>query len=372
MKIFCLPDLGEGLDEAELREWHVGPGDRVVADQPLLSVETAKAVVEIPAPYAGRIVRVHGEPGQILRVGAPIVEFECGEELSGDSGTVVGVLPTLPVASGASEETGSNRRVDRRPPTKASPAIRKLARTLGLDIAKVTGTGPDGTVTRADLDRVGSISGYEPLKGVRRAMAENMARSALEVPSSTVSDEVIISHWPAQTDFTVQFIRAIVAACIAEPSLNAWFDRQRMACKKHSTVDLGIALNSAAGLFVPVIRDAANHSDAELREMLDTYKIKVRQRQLSPSELTGQTITLSNFGMLGGLYASLAIVPPQVGIVGVGRAFDGIRPVNGIAQIVKVLPISLTFDHRTVTGAEAVRFLVAFTNWLAMHPTVQS
>jgi pyruvate dehydrogenase E2 component (dihydrolipoamide acetyltransferase) len=365
MKTFRLPDLGEGLEEAELVSWHVTVGDRVVADQPLLSVETAKAVVEVPAPWAGRIAVLRGAPGDIVKVGAPIVEFEDDGAPKGDAGTVVGTLPT----SGSETRAGKTGA----PPTKAAPAVRALARDLGVDLTRVEGTGPDAVITRADVEAHGKHrapdEAYEPLRGVRRAMAENMARSALEVPGSTVTDEVVVGHWPANADVTLRLIRAVVAGCRSEPALNAWFDRSRSARKLHSRIDLGIALNTGDGLFVPVLRDVANRSDTELRAGLEAMKRDVAARKVPPSELTGQTLTLSNFGMLGGLNASLAIVPPQVAILGAGRIVDAVRPLAGEIRITKVLPLSLTFDHRVVTGAEAVRFLNAVVASLAASGT---
>jgi pyruvate dehydrogenase E2 component (dihydrolipoamide acetyltransferase) len=196
-------------------------------------------------------------------------------------------------------------------------------------------------------------------------MAENMARSALEVPGSTVTDEVLVGRWPKDADVTLRLIRAIVAACRAEPALNASFDKARMARKLHGKIDLGIAVNTGDGLFAPVLRDVANRSDADLRAGLEAMKLDVAARKVPLSGLTGQTITLSNFGMLGGLNASLAIVPPQVAILGAGRIFEAVRPVSGEIHITKVLPLSLTFDHRVVTGAEAVRFLNAVVAALA-------
>lgn len=348
-----MPDLGEGLQEAELIAWYVNVGDHVVADQPLFSVETAKAVVEVPSPCSGHIARLFGEPGDIIKVGAPIVEFVEGVGRP-DAGTVVGTLPTS-----ASEK--ARWKTAEQATSKASPAARTLAHELGIALDTVEGTGPGGTITRADVEALAAAQrpgeDYEPLRGVRRAMAENMARSALEVPGSTVTEEVIVGHWPKDVDVTLRLIRAIVAAGRAEPALNAWFDKARIARKLHTRVDLGIAMNTGDGLFAPVLRDVAARSDSELRASLEALKQDVSSRKVAPAALTGQTITLSNFGMLGGRNASLAIVPPQVAILGAGRIFDAVRPVDGQIRITKVLPLSLTFDHRVVTGAEAVRFL---------------
>jgi pyruvate dehydrogenase E2 component (dihydrolipoamide acetyltransferase) len=361
MSTFNMPDLGEGLQEAELVAWHVNVGDHVVADQPLVSVETAKAVVEVPSPCSGHIARLHGAPGDIIKVGAPIVEFAEEGAIAHDAGTVVGTLPAEPSTQQAHPGI-AKREAPGHAAKTASPAARALAHTLSLDLQSIKGTGPGGTVTRADVEaraKAKSADGYEPLRGVRRAMAENMARSALEVPGSTVTEEALVGHWPKDADVTLRLIRALIAACQAEPALNAWFDKARMARKLHAQIDVGIAMNTGEGLFAPVLRDVAGRSDADLRASLETLKRDVAARKVAPATLTGQTITLSNFGMLGGRNASLAIVPPQVAILGAGRIFDAVRPIEGQVRITRVLPLSLTFDHRVVTGAEAVRFLNA-------------
>jgi pyruvate dehydrogenase E2 component (dihydrolipoamide acetyltransferase) len=196
-------------------------------------------------------------------------------------------------------------------------------------------------------------------------MAENMARSAREVPGSTVTDEVIVNDWRRSEDVTVRLVQAIVAACKTEGALNAWYDPSRKARKLHDRIDLGIALDTVDGLFVPVLRDAARHDTAAIRSAIETLKAAVTARKASAAELAGQTFTLSNFGMMGGLTAALAIVPPQVAILGAGRIFEAIRPIAGKPAIARVLPLSLTFDHRVVTGREAVRFLNALISDLS-------
>ncbi len=186
MTDFLLPDLGEGLVEAELVEWHVGTGDHVVAGQPLVSVETDKSVVEIPAPRSGTIAAVHGEPGDMVAVGAPLVSFA---EEAADSGTVVGRLP-------------ESARL------KVTPAVRAKARTLGVDLDGLTGSGPGGAVTSADVEAAAG-GPPDPLRGVRRAMAANMARAHREVVPTTVHDVADIGDWSAGTDPTMRLVRAL-------------------------------------------------------------------------------------------------------------------------------------------------------------------
>ncbi len=359
MITFRLPDLGEGLEEAEIVAWHVAVGDHVVADQPLLSVETDKAVVEVPAPHAGRIVALHGAPGTIVKVGEPLVEIE--EAAGEDAGAVVGELPRGERPPGVAAGAAA---------VKAAPAVRRRAAELGLDLATVPASGPEGTVTMADLEAavvaraarpavagtatVGGSAGGEllPLRGVRRAMARTMARAHAEVVPATVVDEADVGRWPEGTDVTLRLVRAIVAGCRAEPALNARFLSEAEGRVLEQRIDLGIAVDLPDGLVVPVLRDVANRTPADLRAGLDRLARDVRARTIPLAELKGATITLSNFGMLGGRFAELVVVPPQVAILGAGRIREGVR-------LTRFLPLSLTFDHRAVTGGEAARFLQA-------------
>ncbi len=344
MSAFSLPDLGEGLQDAEIVAWHVNPGDHVVADQPLVSVETDKAVVEVPSPHAGRIDRLCAKVGERVKVGAPLVEFEEGAHA--DVGAVVGELrpkaaPSLP---------------------KAIPAARKRAHELGIDLAAVKPTGPDGSITVQDVDAAAgshvAVEG-EPLRGMRHAMAVNMARSRAEVVPATVTDDADIDGWTNPGPVTERLIRALVAGCTAAPALNAWYESRTMRRRLHAQVDLGIAVETDEGLIVPVLRDVGRRSAAELRTALDALKSAAWARTVAPSDLKGATITLSNFGMLAGRHGALTIIPPQVAILGIGRAQPEVVAIDGRPAVRRRLPLSLTFDHRVVTGGEAARFLRA-------------
>jgi pyruvate dehydrogenase E2 component (dihydrolipoamide acetyltransferase) len=206
--------------------------------------------------------------------------------------------------------------------------------------------------------KLSTADGYEPLRGVRRGMADAMERAAAVI-AATVTDEALVDHWPAAADPTVRLIRAIVAGSAAAPELNASYDAVRKARRLHAQVDIGIAMETSDGLFAPVLRNAGGLTGAGLRTSLDEIKRGVVERTLGVADLQGASIALSNFGMLGGLTAELTIVPPQVAILGAGRIHDAPRVVGGVIKIAKVLPLSLTFDHRAVTGAEAIRFLNA-------------
>ncbi len=358
MAVFTLPDLGEGLHEAEIVSWHVTEGDHVVTDQPLVAVETDKAVVEIPSPRSARVVRLHGGTGDRVAVGDPLVEFESAAAAA-DTGTVVGTIEataaTAETSRAAAPGTGGGR---------MTPAVRALARKLGVDTAMVQGTGPGGAITTSDVERAAQVlaaaAPAEPLRGARRAMAERMAKAHAEVVPATVTDEADVEAWPAGTDVTLRLIRAVAAGCSAAPALNAWFEPETMSRRLHERIDLGIAVDlDDDGLFVPVLRDVGRRGAVELKDGLERLKGDVRQRTIPLAELRGQTITLSNFGTVGGQHAELVVVPPQVAILGVGRMTRQVVAAAGEPAVHRVLPLSLTFDHRAVTGAEAARFLRA-------------
>jgi pyruvate dehydrogenase E2 component (dihydrolipoamide acetyltransferase) len=312
---FILPDLGEGLEEAEIVAWLVNEGDHVVANQPLVSVETDKAVVEIPSPWSGTIARRFGAKGlQVL------------------------------------------------------PAIRALARKLDVNLNLVQGSGTGGMVTRADVERAArsltEAGPAEPLKGMRRAMAQRMALAHAQVVPTTVIDEADINAWSKETDITIRLVQAMAAACKAEPSLNAWYNAEAGERRLLNRIDVGIAVDLEGGLLVPVLRNVGERESADLRAGLNRMRADAAARSIPPEELRGATITLSNFGMIGGRFASLVVVPPQVAIIGAGRAERRVVVNNDQQVIHRMLPLSLTFDHRAVTGGEAARFLAALKSSL--------
>ena len=358
MSTFVLPDLGEGLQEAELVAWHVAEGDHVVADQPLVSVETEKAVVEVPSPQSGRIARLCAQPGERVKVGAALVEFDEGPRA--DTGTVVGELAaaTAPAPRAAEPASAGGAAA-----VRATPAVRALATRLGVDLKIVAASGPGGAVTSADVERAArtltEAGPAEPLAGVRRAMAVNMTRSHAEIVPATVSDEADIEAWAPGTDTTIRLVRAVVAGCTAVPELNAWYDGRNMERRLIKQIDLGLAVDTGDGLFVPVLRNVGGRDNADLRRGIEAMKQDVRARSVPIAELRGQTITLSNFGMFGGRFAALVIVPPQVAILGAGRIAPRAVVADGKLVAHRLMPLSLTFDHRAVTGGEAARFLKA-------------
>ena len=367
MIIFKLPDLGEGLPDAIIREWYVKTGDEVAVDQPLVAMETAKALVDVPAPYAGKIAKLYGEVGDTIDTGNPLIGFE-GEgqqEQTTDAGTVVGAIET---SDSVLEEaaTGINStKVSTQTRSRATPKVRALARQLGVDLANLKVSAE--RISAEDVRRAAAATpastpsiadGMEPLSPARKAMIVSMESARDEAMQVTIFDDVNIDHW-GKTDITVRVIKAIAAACQAQPVVNATFDRASMSYHYNDQVNLGIAIDTEHGLFVPVIKDIGNLSDAEIRAEIDRLKAQAESKSIAPEDLQGATLMLSNFGSIAARYANPVVVPPMVCIVGVGKIRDDIVPIDGEAVIHRILPLVVTTDHRFVTGGEAVRFLGA-------------
>lgn len=361
MTIFNLPDLGEGLPDAEIHEWFVKEGDTVVVDQPLVSMETAKAVVDVPCPQGGTITKLFGKPGDVIKTGDPLVEFTSVAKPAADKGTVVGNLEESTEQMDDHFTVGVQQTSSRR--IRTTPTVKLLAKKLGVDLEKISGSGSLGMITREDVEKFAQQTtqvpaGFEPLRGVRRAMLQSMVQSHAEVVPVSIFDEADISQWVPGTDITVRLIRALCEASKKEPALNAWFDTKYGARQCFEAVHLGLAMDHEEGLFVPVIHDAGNLSDMEIRQNINNFKHEVANRAIAPEKLKGATITLSNFGKFAGRFASPIIVPPMVAILAVGRLYKGpVATSQGQLEVHPILPLSLSFDHRAVTGGEATRFL---------------
>ena len=438
-KTFHLPDLGEGLPDATIVEWHVREGDTVRLDEPLVSMETAKAVVEVPSPVSGRVLKLAGGPGEVVATGAMLAVFQPDPRLpqraegqdtghhhgpapsapataSGDDGGEVPVQPAPSPARGGdagtvvgamqtSDAVHSERAVAVGG-VRAMPAVRALARKLGVDLARVRASGPDGTVTLADVKQAAAAGAAAPaaadtqpppappaqrttlsaagrpvrtrppgaaasgqpeqLKGVRRNMARVMADAHAKVVPTTLVDDADLHSWIGRQDITARLVRAIVAACRAVPALNAWFDGEALSRTLHPHVDVGIAVDTEDGLFVPALRNADVLDAQGIRAGIDRLRAQVEDRSIPASELSGYTISLSNFGMFAGRYATPVVVPPCVAIVGAGRLSHDVVAVMGGIEVHRRLPISLTFDHRAATGGEAARFLKALLDDMAL------
>ncbi len=270
-------------------EWHEAEGDEITADQPLVSMETDKAIVEVPSPRSGGIARLHGSPGDIITVGAVLVEFTHGDveetkESRQDAGTVVGAVQAGDQVVKEEAITVGQVKIG----VKATPAVRALAKRLNVDLAVVTPSGADGLVTAADVERVSEVlvelGPIEQLRGPRRAMARKMTQARAEVVPVTVSDDADAGNWGADADVTLRLIRAIVAGCRAEPALNAWYDSHAVGRRVLKKIHLGVAVDTDEGLVVPVLHDIGNRSMEEIKQGLDQLKADVRARTIPTSE----------------------------------------------------------------------------------------
>jgi len=442
-KTFLLPDLGEGLPDATIVEWMVKPGDTILLDAPLVSMETAKAVVEVPSPVSGKVLKLAGGPGDVIVTGKMLAEFELDASLPQraegqdtghhhgggdhapaapaktaapeakteaareDSGTVVGAMQSSDaVRSESAVAVGG---------VKAMPAVRAQARKLGVDIARVRATGADGVVTMDDVKRAAAdgsakvgaaapaarmapsapaapaaapasrstlsqsgkpmrtqppgvtASGQpEQLKGVRRNMARVMADAHSKVVPTTLVDDADLHAWIGKQDITARLVRAMVTACKTVPALNAWFDGENLTRTLHPHVDVGIAVDTDDGLFVPALRNADMLDGGSIRTAIQRLRAQVEDRTIPSSELSGYTISLSNFGMFAGRYATPVVVPPCVAIIGAGKLSHDVVAVMGGIEVHRRMPISLTFDHRACTGGEAARFLKALLDDMSL------
>ena len=386
---FNLPDLGEGLQEAEIVTWHAAEGQQVEVDQPLLSVETAKAVVDVPSPYSGRIVRLYAKPGDTVQTGKPLVDFDlpAGQappvnvpEASGGQGMVVGHMTTRNEDFVDQAIVGRSRR-SARERVKAAPAVRMLAKRLGVELSTCRATGRHGLVSIDDVmasanlskstqrsPAVAGLTDADRLRGTRKAMAQSMSLSRDEIAMCTIFDDADIDVWKQNGDITVRLIRAIVAGVKAEPALNALFDPAGPSRKLMGEVNLAIAVDTPEGLLVPVLKDVGAQSSSQLRAMLDDLKERTRSRSITPDEMRDYTFTLSNFGTLAGRYATPLVVPPTVAILGAGKLQRDVVAGTNAPEIHVRMPLSLTFDHRCITGGEACRFLAAVIADL-QHPS---
>ncbi len=381
---FKLPDLGEGIVEAELRKWLVREGDMVAEHQGIAEVETDKAVVELPSPRAGRIVRLRQAEGSIVRVGDTLLTIDdAGEDGEEGRRRPVGIVGTLPEA----EDTSPDDRKEGRE-ILATPAVRALAREMGVSLGGIKGTGPRGSITREDLlkgtsspppsaDRHG-VTERMPLRGVRRTIARNLIAAQRATAFVTTMDEADVSDlWelrlrelPALQEkglhltFFPFFIKAVQHALVGHPLLNASVDegREEIVVKKYCNI--GIAVDTPDGLMVPVVKDVANKSILDLAVEIQHLGERARERKIALEEMRGSTFTITDFGHFGGTYATPVINFPDVAILGCGRIAD--RPWVKDGQVVprKILPLSLTFDHRVTDGADAARFLGTVVRYL--------
>jgi pyruvate dehydrogenase E2 component (dihydrolipoamide acetyltransferase) len=348
-----LPDLGEGLTEGEIARWLVAEGQEVGEDDPLVEIQTDKTTVEIPSPAAGRVARILAAEGDIVPVGAVIVVIGDGE-----------AEPAAPAQEPAPEprQVAQSHKVDDGAGIRATPLVRRVAQELGVELASVTGSGPQGRITEADVrgaagDQVAQghkVEGRrERVRGVRRRIVEHLATSHREIPAVTFVEECDFTGVDL-AQLVPLALQAAARALQEFPELNARLERDEIVYLER--YDLGIAVQTDDGLVVPVVRDCDTRPleelDAEVRRLADA----ARAGTLTPEELRGSTFTVTSAGKLGGLIVTPLINHPEVGILGVHRI--GERPVvrDGEVVVRSVGNVSVTFDHRVVDGARAAAF----------------
>lgn len=404
VKEFKFPDVGEGITEGELIRWLVKQGDPIAEHQPLAEIETDKAVVTIPSPYTGTVQKLNGKPGEIIPVGAVLAVIgEGGEPLPAaakpagappaarkDAGSVVGKLEEAPdddATQPPARPSAPAAKAAAAPEIKATPQVRALAKERGIDLAKVKGSGPDGRILAQDLDRAAghvpakpaataaTVDGGPieelPLRGVRRASAKHVAESAARVAAVTIVDDADVSpleavrqkerHLLEQKGAKLTYLpfimKAVVAGLKQYPILNSSLDEDRDVILIKKYYHIGIAIDTPDGLMVYVIRDADTKSIMDLALAMHELGERAANRTIELAQLKGGTFTITNYGVIGGNYGTPIINYPEAAILGIGKIGD--RAVVRDGQIVarRILPLSLTFDHRIIHGAEAARFL---------------
>jgi len=379
---FKLPDVGEGITEGEIVRWLVATGDTVALDQPLLELQTDKAVVELPAPRAGVILERRGEPGQVIPVGTTLVVIGTADESRAAPAPTP--APTAPVVAAPTPPPAS----DPAPPiegrVQAAPATRRLARELGVDLARVVGSGPRGRVLPDDVRsyRAKAVTPARPVSapveeektalklfGLRRVIAEHMTTSVREIPHVTVVErfdatELVrvrtalvrrAEELSVRLTYLPLVAKALTLALADYPMFNArWEDG---VCYQYRAVHLGMATDTPDGLVVPVIRDAQSLSVLDLARAMARLAAAAPARTLGTDELSGSTVTITGGGPLAGLFATPIINYPEVGILGMYRIREEAQVVGHEVKARPMLYVSWTFDHRIADGAVASRFL---------------
>jgi pyruvate dehydrogenase E2 component (dihydrolipoamide acetyltransferase) len=364
---FALPDLGEGLTEAEVVRWLVEVGDLVAVDQPVVEVETAKATVELPCPYGGVVSAVYGAVGEVLAVGRPVLAVTV-EEPAGSGNVLVGY------GTRAATSATTGRRRERAPvlpvgsdgpAAVSSPVVRKLARQHGLDLSSMTGSGPEGLILRADVTRAingkSTVDGRIPLRGRRAVAARKFSRSRQEIPDATcwvdadATALVKARRNLAEVGLLALLARICVAALVKYPQFNASVEGEEIV--RWPAVHLGFAAQTDRGLAVPVVCEAQRMTLTQLAAELNRLTASARTGALSAAELTGSTFTLNNYGVFGVDGSTPILNHPEAAMIGVGRIADKPWAHKGRLALRKVVQLSFTFDHRVCDGAEAGGFL---------------
>lgn len=428
-QIFELPDLGEGLTEAEVVRWLVAVGDTVAIDQPIVEVETAKSIVEVPSPFKGTVSVLHGEEGQVLEVGKPLISVDDdsspkpaapvsveGERYREEERAGAGSGNVL-IGYGTPDASASGRRrrprkspparpvqpaapapatapAVKRPPLVTSPLVRQMAREAGLRVSEITGSGPNGLITRRDVreaieaarsvpaapvttakpepvptgavdSRTGLVESQRvPMSGFRRSVAESLSRSRREIPEATVWVDVDATELvslrqsdPSGPGLLSYVARFVLAGLRAYPELNGLVDAERGELVQYDGVNLGLAVQTDRGLVAPAVMGAHRLTTMELDAEIRRLTAAAREGKASPAEMTGGTFTLNNYGSLRVDGSAAIINHPQVAILGLGRIMDRPWIVDGELTARKITQLSFAFDHRVCDGGAAAGFM---------------
>jgi pyruvate dehydrogenase E2 component (dihydrolipoamide acetyltransferase) len=418
MQEFKLPDLGEGMHEAEIVQWLIKPGDTLKLDQSMVKVETDKAVVEIPSPVSGRVAEIRVQDGQVAKVGDVLVVFETPISANrGGSGSApsknTGAMAVTTEPLSTSDATSAAQTPISKQRVLAAPAVRKLAFELGVDLEQVTPSDPNGRVTIEDVRayaeqaKVSSVPAApsaqkeveqpvpratptiaqgaeqavppaqdvrEPLKGLRKRIAEHMERSWRTIPHATAFDEVdggalatlretlkpVAEKRGVRLTYIPLLIKLLIPLLKEFPIFNASLDEERREIIYKHSYHIGVATASPEGLLVPVLRNADRLTLLEIASNLERLIEGAKQRTLSLPELSGSTFTLNNVGSFGGSSGTPIINYPEVAILAVGRLQDKAVVQQGAVVVRPVMPLALSFDHRLIDGAMAGAFLARF------------
>ena len=410
-----LPDVGEGIAEAEIVEWHVAVGDTIAEDQVMVEVMTDKATVELPSPVAGVVLSVGAAVGDVLQVGSPLIRIDTTTDSPAATAEPVTPTPTTAEALASTPSPDMEARVataatpaapaepepgpvpaavatELPPPAgqpgtaTAAPAVRERAKTLAIDLSTVVGSGPGGRIVHADLDALISRNGSTrstavaagddstddvPVIGLRRNIAQRMQIAKTRIPHFTYVEEVDVSeverlraelnrqHDDAQARLTILpfLMRAVVTAIGDFPQMNARYDDDEGVVHRHRSVHLGVATQTAKGLMVPVVKHAEGRDLRSCADEVARLSAAARQNKITIAELTGSTITISSLGSLGGIVSTPIINYPEVAIIGVNKISTRAVFVDGAVLPRQIMNLSSSFDHRVVDGADAAAFI---------------
>ncbi len=390
------PDVGEGITEGTLVKWLVKTGDEIKADQAVAEIETDKAIVEIPTPKAGKVSKLFGKEGDILKVGSTLASLATpGEEIQVPAAKQPEMKPQeirhVEVAPGIKPPEKPSEKPPEVPSSVlAAPATRRLARELGVDISKVSGSGPGGRVTDEDVKKfteapskpaevsppeaapeIKALEERIPIKGIRKTIGERMVKSLFTAPHVVSMDEADVTELVTLREkekkaaeekgikltYLAFIVKAATVALKQHPYLNASLDSQKNEIVLKRYYNIGVAVDTPEGLMVPVIKNADQKSIMELAKETERLAEEARTRKIKLSDLKGNTFTITNIGSIGGLFSTPIINPPDVAILGVHRIRDMAVVIDREIKIRKILPLVLSFDHRVLDGAQAARFM---------------